>query len=284
MADAPQVREEQLTSIAIEQPGVAANIGELGAMSLEDAEAQARRDIAAYRGKVEASETPDTAFDQVAMLAGLAADLDRVGQAWAKQGHADKARASLEEAFAISLSYRVAEHLADLEATAGRVEKALRYEALARRAAARPRPIPPAIAAFAEKTYPDRVTRENMMNTLTWELLEPRRIAATSVHWPANAQTQAPLRVVVRAVVADSGKVLSVEALQGRDPWRKQALVDARRLQLPPLRLDGAAARSSRTLDFVYSPAGTIMAVWGYGLSPTQEFWTQNAAGAAAAF
>ncbi|TAM46006.1 MAG: tetratricopeptide repeat protein [Acidobacteria bacterium] len=274
----PPLQEATLDMIPTDQPGLAVRIVNVGSADVDAVEQAANRRVADARARLNGETTPDTAFDDVARLAKVAEDLDTLGQIWLRRGNRDKARDYFTEALAISLSPAVAAQLADLEAAAGHMEKALRYEALARQGPAKVRAVPAAIEAWAEKKFKDRQERDAAMNAFAWELRDPRRISAQSPHRAAGAEPVGPGRVLVRALVAATGDVIAVAPLQGREPWRAQAVAIAKKLKLPPARVGGEPVRTSRTLDFRTTPSQTVEGVWGYGLNPSLEFWMPSLA------
>jgi tetratricopeptide (TPR) repeat protein len=248
--------------------------GKGSAETLAEAEAGLRKTV----GQLAGLQTPDANYSSLPMMIELAQRLDRTGKMLAQQDR-KRARGLLRAAVEISYNPEIAGHLAELEASDGKTDEALRWAAMAthggRDMAVFPKNLRPLV------DLPEADLKKKLLE-LSYTFITDRTIPTGYFHLPTKVdpETEAmlsgergrpSLHVRVRVLVSESGKALKAVS-DAKDPAiRGVSGADIMKIPFPTLQWDGRAVRTIRTVDIVYHSRHSVNAFYGYGPSPSGE-------------
>jgi Tfp pilus assembly protein PilF/transglutaminase-like putative cysteine protease len=213
---------------------------------------------------------PDDGFAVVAVLHDVAEDLVRLGRADAASSQLGRAAERLRAALLLTVDGTVARELAEVDARSGDLTEAVRAWAVADRSGGVT--MPAALRDHLEKsgTRGDALTEK--VRAAGYELMESRSTPRGSLHPAAGCPPGTDAEHVrLRALVDETGKVVSAVAVAGADACRPAALASVRGVRLPPLTVDGTGVKTVRTVVVVFHPQGYVESQWGFGLDPLKE-------------
>lgn len=250
------------------------NAGKDSLMTLREAEASVRNTIS----QLATMKGSDADFSTLPLMIALSQRLDRMGQLLAKEDRS-RARALLRAAAEISFNPQIAAHLADLEASDGKTEEALRWASMAthggRDMTAFPRTLRPLMK------LPDAEIQKKLRE-LSFKFVLGRSLPPGYFHLPTKVdpQTEAMLagdgrhpevRCRVRVLVSETGKPVKA-ASDAKDPAiRSVSEADVMKIPFPRLEWDGRAVTTVRTVAIIYHSRHSVEAVYGYGPDPFGE-------------
>jgi len=145
---------------------------------------------------------------------------------------------------------------------------------LARRRKPKSERIAPEAAEFLHRYFGGDDVLEKRVKALEESELTVRTVQPPlgGFRWPSQVEGKKPeesVRVKLRVLVREDGKVAGAKALDGREPYRTAALGDVLRIQLPAAAWPGGRTKTVRLIEFGYIPFSNIGVTWSCG---TEQF------------